>query len=115
MITNWPFLALTIAVPVSWHIGSTPPAAITAFLSRSRATKRSLSDGLRVVEDAAQLLEVAVRRKWAMSCIASAVSRVIASGLTSRNVPSGVSTVDTLGGDQAVLGVSSGPRGNSST
>ena len=41
--TNWPFLALTIAVPVSWHIGSTPPAAMFAFFSRSRATKRSLS------------------------------------------------------------------------
>jgi hypothetical protein len=41
--TNWPFLPLTIAVPVSWHIGSTPPAAIDAFFSRSSATKRSLS------------------------------------------------------------------------
>ena len=41
--TRWPFFALTIAVPVSWHIGSTPPAAIVAFFNRSRATNRSLS------------------------------------------------------------------------
>ena len=41
--TYWPFLPLTIAVPVSWHIGRTPPAAMFAFFSRSRATNRSLS------------------------------------------------------------------------
>ena len=56
--TNWPFLALTIAVPVSWHIGSTPPAATAAFLSRSVATKRSFGARLGVVEDVAELLEV---------------------------------------------------------
>jgi hypothetical protein len=33
---------MTMAVPVSWHIGSTPPAEMEAFFSRSRATKRSL-------------------------------------------------------------------------
>ena len=42
--TRSPFLPMTIAVPVSWHIGSTPPAAILAFLSKSWATKRSLSE-----------------------------------------------------------------------
>jgi hypothetical protein len=35
------FLPITIAVPVSWHIGSTPPAEMLTFLRRSRATKRS--------------------------------------------------------------------------
>ena len=49
---------MTIAVPVSWHIGSTPPAAMLAFFSRSSATNRSLPRGLRVVEDPAQLREV---------------------------------------------------------
>ena len=42
--TRWPFLPNTSAVPVSWHIGSTPPAEMLAFLSRSSATKRSLAD-----------------------------------------------------------------------
>ena len=42
--TNWPFLPFTMAVPVSWHIGSTPPAEMQAFFSRSRATKRSLAE-----------------------------------------------------------------------
>ena len=32
--TNWPFLPFTIAVPVSWHIGSTPPAAIDGVLQQ---------------------------------------------------------------------------------
>ena len=38
------FFPMTIAVPVSWHIGKMPPAAMLAFFSRSNATKRSLSD-----------------------------------------------------------------------
>ena len=42
--TCWPRLPITIAVPVSWHIGSTPPAAMQAFLSRSLATKRSFGE-----------------------------------------------------------------------
>jgi hypothetical protein len=33
---------MMIAVPVSWHIGSTPPAAMLAFFSRSKATNLSL-------------------------------------------------------------------------
>ena len=40
--TCWPFLAMTIAVPVSWHDGSTMPADTFAFWSMVRATKRSL-------------------------------------------------------------------------
>ena len=35
---------MTMAVPVSWHIGRTPPAEMLTFLSRSRATNRSLPD-----------------------------------------------------------------------
>jgi len=35
---------MTIAVPVSWHIGSTPPAEMLTFLSRSVATNRSFPD-----------------------------------------------------------------------
>ena len=49
-----------------------------------------------------------------MSCIASAVSRVIASGLTFRNVPTAVSTVSTPSVVTSRYCVVSGPRGSSS-
>ncbi len=42
--TCCPRLPITIAVPVSWHIGSTPAAAMFAFLSRSSATNLSFAD-----------------------------------------------------------------------
>ena len=42
--TCWPFLAMTRAVPVSWHIGKIPPAEMLAFFKRSVATKRSLGE-----------------------------------------------------------------------
>jgi hypothetical protein len=42
--TFCPRLPMTIAVPVSWHIGSTPAAAMLAFFSRSSATNLSLAD-----------------------------------------------------------------------
>jgi hypothetical protein len=80
---------------VSWHIGSTPPAAIAAFFSRSRATNRSLSLASGSSRTSAVVGRCAGRRKWAMSCIASAVSRVSALGSTLRNVPSLVSNVET--------------------
>ena len=32
---NRPFLPMMMAVPVSWHIGSTPPAEMLAFFRRS--------------------------------------------------------------------------------
>ena len=51
-------LPTTIAVPVSWHIGSTPPAATHALRSRSAATNRSLARSLGVVDDRAELREV---------------------------------------------------------
>ncbi len=42
--TFCPRLPITIAVPVSWHIGSTPPAAMFAFFNRSSATNRSFGE-----------------------------------------------------------------------
>ena len=57
--TNWPFLPLTMAVPVSWHDGSTPPAAMYAFFSSSRATKRSLAEASGSSRMAASCAEVA--------------------------------------------------------
>ena len=51
-------LPMTMAVPVSWHIGSTPPAETQALRSRSVATNRSFGRGLGVVDDRAQLRQV---------------------------------------------------------
>ena len=42
--TPLPFLASIIAVPVSWHIGKIPSAAICELRKRARATKRSLEE-----------------------------------------------------------------------
>src|SRR3954453_3526688 len=42
--TRCPFLAKTSAVPVSWHIGSTPPAAMLAFFNISKATNLSFEE-----------------------------------------------------------------------
>ena len=35
---------MTMAVPVSWHIGSTPPAEMLAFFRSSSATYLSLAE-----------------------------------------------------------------------
>ena len=40
---------MTMAVPVSWHIGSTMPEAMLAFFSSSSATKRSLAEASGVI------------------------------------------------------------------
>ena len=94
--TYWPFLPLTIAVPVSWHIGSTPPAAIDGVLQQVEGDEAVVVAGLGVVEDLAQLGQVGRAQ-----VVGDVVHRlggepaVIASGSTLRNVPSGVSNVDT--------------------
>ena len=74
-----------MAVPVSWHMGSTPPAAMHAFLSRSRATYWSfgLASGSSRMDRSWR--RCAGRSKWAISCMAADVSRVSSSGSTSRN------------------------------
>jgi hypothetical protein len=50
---------MTMAVPVSWHIGRIPPAEMLAFLRRSRATKRSFADASGSSRIFAELREVA--------------------------------------------------------
>ena len=80
--TCWPFLPITIAVPVSWHIGSTPPAAMLAFLSRSSATNLSLSDASRSSRILRSCARWPGRRKCAMSRIASRASSVSPAGST---------------------------------
>ena len=42
--TRCPFLPITMAVPVSWHIGKIPPAEMLAFFKRSNATNRSFGE-----------------------------------------------------------------------
>src|SRR4051794_25972692 len=57
--TRWPFLPKTMAVPVSWHIGRVPPAAMAAFFSRASATKRSFAEASGSFRIFARLCKVA--------------------------------------------------------
>ena len=57
--TRWPFLPMTIAVPVSWQEGSTMPAEMLAFFSMLRATKRSFGDASGSSKMRAQLRQMA--------------------------------------------------------
>ena len=60
-------LPTTIAVPVSWHIGSTPPAETQALRSRSVATKRSFDDASGSSTIARSWARCAGRSRWEMS------------------------------------------------
>ena len=110
----WPFLPMTIAVPVSWHMGRTPPAAMQAFLSRSSATKRSLADASGSSRILRSCCRCAGRRKWAMSCIASDVRRVRTLPSTSTNRRPPASNVETPSLVMRRYSVSSGPSGSMS-
>ena len=57
--TSSPFLPLTIAVPVSWHDGRIPPAAMHAFFKQLERDEAVVGRRFGVVEDRAQLGEVA--------------------------------------------------------
>ena len=108
-----PRLPITMAVPVSWHIGSTPPAATLALRSRSRATNRSLGEAAGSSTIARSCARCAGRRKWAMSCIASAVSAVSASGATVRKLrPPGPRTTSMPSSVTSRYSVVSAPWGN---
>ena len=75
-----------MAVPVSWHMGSTPPAAMHAFLSRSRATYRSFGE----LEGSSRIdrswRRWAGRSRWAISCMAAEVRPVSTCGSISRKL-----------------------------
>jgi hypothetical protein len=88
-------LPITIAVPVSWHIGRTPPAAMFAFFRRSRATKRSLGEASGSSRIRVSCRRWAGRSQWAMSRNAVRVRSVSASGSTWRKVCPAASIVDT--------------------
>ena len=80
--TCWPFLPMTIAVPVSWHIGNTRPAAILAFFNRSKATNLSFDEASGSSRIARNEARCPGRSRWALSAKAWAASRVNASGST---------------------------------
>ena len=91
--TRSDFLPITMAVPVSWHIGNTPPAEMLRFLSRSRATNRSLPEASGSSMIVRNWARWPGRREWLMSWNASEVSLRIAPGSTLRNVSPSTSTV----------------------
>ena len=80
-----PFLPMMIAVPVSWHIGRILPEAILAFLSRSRATNRSLSDAsgssriFLIVQDVVFVTSVTCRKSLSRSVPKSPPGRFLES------------------------------------
>ena len=79
---------MMIAVPVSWHIGSTPPAAMLAFLRKSKATNLSLSDASGSSTIDFRLLRCAGRNRCEMSMnAASASARSASRSTTSMSRP----------------------------
>ena len=93
--TRSPLWPTTTAVPVSWHPGRTPPAAMLALRSSSVATNRSLADASGSSKMEASWAKCPVRSRWAMSRMASLVSSRRASGSTWRNWRSPSVTVET--------------------
>ena len=57
--TCWPFLPITMAVPVSWHIGQHAAGGDVGVLQQVERDEAVVGRGLGVVEDGAQLREVA--------------------------------------------------------
>ncbi len=92
-------LPMTMAVPVSWHIGSTPPAETQALRSRSVATNRSFADASGSSTIARSCARWAGRSMCWMSCTASRTRAVIVAGSISRNVRPAASTTVPGGSD----------------
>ena len=103
---------MTIAVPVSWHIGSTPPAAMLAFLSSSSATYLSFDEASPSSRMLRSCWRWPGRSRWEMSWNAAAVSSVSASGSTVRtSLPLNLA-VPTKSEESLRYGVVSWPWGN---
>ena len=84
---------MMIAVPVSWHIGSTPPAAMLAFFRKSKATNLSLSEASGSSTMCFSEARCAGRSRWLMSMKAASESARSASrDTTSMSRPITVST-----------------------
>jgi hypothetical protein len=73
---------MTMAVPVSWHIGSTPPAEMLAFFSSSSATYLSFEEASLSSRMLRSCWRWPGRSRWEMSWKAAAVRVVSASGST---------------------------------
>src|SRR5689334_7494954 len=107
-------LPTTIAVPVSWHIGSTPPAETHALRNRSTATNRSLGDASGSSTIARSCARCAGRSRCWMSRTASRTRAVMVVGAISRNVRPAASTTVPGGSGRRRYSVSSGPSGSRS-
>ncbi len=86
---------MTMAVPVSWHDGKMPPAAMFAFLSSSSATNLSFGEASASSRMARSCARWPGRSRCEMSRIAWRVSSVRASGSTRRKVFPAASKVET--------------------
>ena len=109
-------LPTTIAVPVSWHIGSTPPADTQALRSRSVATNRSLAEASGSSTIARSCARCDARSMWEMSCTAVRTSAVSVAGGTIRKVRRSAETSTSSPGGRSSrrYSVASGPRGSTS-
>ena len=113
--TRSPFLATIVAVPVSWHIGSTKPAATSALRSSASTTPRSFSEASGSSSTAASCARWPGRYRNATSRNASRATRRSASGATFRTSwPSNVAT-ETWSDATLRYGVSSFASGKGST
>ena len=90
-----PFLPITIAVPVSWHMGNILPAEILAFFNKSNATKRSFSEASGSSSILLSCWRCDVRKRWEVSENPSAVKWAMPSGSILRTSRSPVKIVST--------------------
>src|SRR5512136_444077 len=91
--TCWPFLPTTVAVPVSWQVGSSKLAAISALRRKARATPLSLGEASGSERILATCSLCSGRSRKETSRMASRASRVSADGSTLRiSLPSKVAT-----------------------
>ncbi|OPZ32033.1 MAG: hypothetical protein BWY99_02851 [Synergistetes bacterium ADurb.BinA166] len=112
--TCWPFLATTVAVPVSWQKGNRPLAETSALRSMARATPRSLGEASGSARMAATCSRCAGRSMKEQSFIAWLARISRASGLTTSMSwsPNFSTFTRSAGASTLRYWVVSGPRGN---
>ena len=97
---------------MSWHIGSTPPAAIAAFFNRSSATNRSLGLASGSSRMARNCAKWPGRSRWEVSWKASNASSVSACASTCSTVLPSHTLLRTPAMSRRRHGVSRSPTGN---
>ena len=105
---------MTMAVPVSWQQGSTPPGGDVGVLEQLQGDEAVVGRGLGVVEDGGQLGEVAGPEQ--VGDVAHGLAREQRQGLgldPQERVPA-ASKVETWSAVSSRYGVSSGPSGSTS-